>query len=92
MKRFLQTLPHAWFEKIQQASILGTPDFLGCIRGEFVALELKKDKKAKLSKLQKHKLWSIRENAYGKAFVLTPENFDEVSAKLKNLAMKGWIP
>ena len=81
----LKKIPHSWWEKIQQVGIRGTPDFLGCVCGVFVALELKKDEKSKIDPLQVHKLKLIA-NAGGVAFVVSPENWEEVYAELLALA------
>ena len=73
-----------FFEKIQQVCISGTPDILGCIAGHFVAIELKKDKRSKPSKLQIHKLHRIYE-AGGLSFVVYPENWEKVYDSLKSI-------
>lgn len=67
--------------KTQQLSIRGTPDYLCCVNGIFVALELKKSKKEKMKDtLQDLNLKKI-EKAKGFAFFVYPENW----AKVKNL-------
>lgn len=75
-----------WFESIQQQAIEGTPDKLGCVNGHFVALEFKASIDAKVSELQKLKLARITENG-GHAFLVYPENQDEVFFKLVQLKM-----
>lgn len=60
----------------------GIPDFLGCINGQFVALELKKDNTSPPSALQAYILEKIRK-AGGMAFVVSPENWEEIYAHLK---------
>lgn len=81
----LEALPNSWWVKIQQVSIRGTPDFLGCINGQFVALELKKDAKAPIDKLQLYNLEKI-DFAGGTAVVVFPENWDEVYEDLKKIS------
>ena len=66
-------LPNSWFERVEQQSICGTPDILGCYQGQMVAIEVK-TKKGRLSKLQQHKLGKI-ERAGGLALVLNEDNF-----------------
>lgn len=82
----LETLPNTWCEKIQQVAIRGTPDFLCCVNGSFVALELKKDDKQELDALQKYKLAQI-ENAGGLGLKITPENWLEVFDNLRRMAV-----
>jgi len=81
----LKALPHTWAQKIQQRTIHGTPDFLLCIRGRFVALELKKDDKSDADPLQLYTLEKINQ-AGGFCFVVTPVNWPEVLDFLKRLS------
>lgn len=81
----LLALPSSFWEKIQQVGKRGTPDFLGCVNGVFVALELKKDEKEKPDELQTYKLMRIRK-AKGVTFVVTPENWQDVYLKLLKLS------
>lgn len=80
----LDKLPNCWYEKIQQVALRGTPDFLCCINGKFVALELKKDDKSKLSKLQHYKLDAICK-AGGCAWTVIPADWDECLEALRSL-------
>ena len=81
----LDELPNSWFESIQQKTIQGTPDKLGCVNGYFVALELKATATSYVSPLQLLKLDRIRA-AGGYAALVHPDNLDEVMAKLFELA------
>lgn len=74
--RDLNDLPLCFAEKIQQVAKRGTPDILACINGRFVAIELKRDKKAKVDMLQKYKLLKIAE-AGGLGIVVWPEVWGE---------------
>lgn len=85
VRKDLEKLPKTWFEKIQQVSICGTPDFLCCINGNFVAIELKKDEKEDADDLQKYKLYKIAK-AGGKTFVANPSNWDTIYKYLQELA------
>lgn len=81
----LEALPNSWVVKIQQRSIRGTPDFLLCISGFFVALELKKSKDEPDDLLQNHTLDLIN-RAKGYAYKAFPENWNEVYECLKKLS------
>lgn len=80
----LKELPNTWVVKIQQVVIRGTPDILLCIKGHFVAIELKTDT-GELDELQIYNLHKIEE-AGGSSFVMTPENCFAVLMELKNMA------
>ena len=84
----LERLPFSWWVKVQQVAIAGTPDFLGCIRGKFVAIELKVGS-GKLSKLQTYNLDRIF-SARGLALVATPENWPKIYDSLKLLSEGKW--
>lgn len=84
----LKALPNSWWEKIQQVVIRGTPDIIGCVSGVFVALELKMSEKAPIEPLQIHKLRKI-EKAGGMAFIVYPENWEDVYMQLEILANMG---
>jgi penicillin-binding protein-related factor A (putative recombinase) len=80
----LRKLPNSWFEKIQQVSLSGTPDIIGCLNGRFIAIELKKDAISRIEPLQVHKLNKI-EKSGGIALVVYPENWEESYEFLKSL-------
>lgn len=65
-----------WFEAIQQKAIKGTPDFLLCANGHFIALELKAAKGI-VSHIQAAKLDDIG-FAGGLALVADPGNWKTV--------------
>lgn len=90
VKPFLETLKHTFSFPIQQLSIVGTPDFLICCNGFFVALELK-SLGGKLSKLQEYNLNEVKRTG-GISIVATPTNWDEVQRFLTNLTKekKEW--
>ena len=81
----LKELPNTWFVKVQQVGILGTPDFLLCVNGRFVALELKKSSKDRPTKLQAHNLDKIK-RAGGVAIVAAPDSFTEALSIISQLA------
>jgi hypothetical protein len=53
----------------------GTPDYINCIEGVFLAIEYKKSMKDKPTELQKNNIKQIND-ANGIAIVLRPETFD----------------
>ena len=81
----LKKLPHTYAVKIQQVAIRGTPDILACIRGRFIAMELKKDGKQKPDPLQRHELAKIV-GAGGWSYVVCPENWERIKGDLKLFA------
>lgn len=86
---FLKTLKRTAFFPIQQKSIRGTPDFLLCCMGRFVALELKINT-GKLDALQLYNMeWVKRTNGVG--LVARPDNWELVKAALLKLDA-GEIP
>lgn len=80
---FLQRLKHTAFFPIQQLAILGDADFFLCVRGHFIALELKIVGQNPRP-LQQRKLdWTVK--CGGTAIVANPENWPVVSAYLQAL-------
>lgn len=86
----LNKISNSYFEKIQQVAIHGTPDFLGCVHGYFVALELKKNSLAKLSALQEYTLKRV-ESAGGIGLVAYPDNWIQCLRFLTALSEEGVI-
>jgi hypothetical protein len=87
VRPFLKTLKNTAFFAIQQMAISGDPDYILCIRGKFVALELK-DVGKKPRKLQQYRLDEVR-MAGGVALVADPENWEWVKGCLLRLSMGG---
>lgn len=73
-----------WFTKTQQVSLRGTPDFLMCVGGIFVAIELKRTDKLKADPLQENNINKINE-AKGIGLVVGPENWKDTLQVLKIL-------
>jgi hypothetical protein len=82
--RDLTLLPFTVIFSIQQRTIKGDPDLFLCIRGMFIAIELKSIN-GKATKLQLYKLEKIRE-ALGRGYVAFPDNWDEILTELNELA------
>lgn len=81
----LRAIPNLYVVKIQQVSVRGIPDIIGCYRGIFFAWELKVGKnKVKHGSLQWLNLELIRK-ADGIAREVRPENLDDCIQELKCL-------
>ena len=80
---FLKTLQNMEPFPIQQVAIVGDPDYLLCILGRFVALELKA-LDGELSAMQIHRLARV-EKCGGVALVADPKNWSQIKNKLRNL-------
>lgn len=79
----LRRIPYSYWEKIQQASLRGTPDIIGCVRGKFVAIELK-SARGKADPLQTSILQQIA-NAGGYAAILLPHDYKPILAEIAKL-------
>lgn len=91
VKPFLKKLSNTWFVKTQQKSRVGTPDFLVCINGHFIALEAKKDGKSKVDPMQ---IWELEKilAASGLSFVPEPGNWPYIKGVLEYIARTGKKP
>jgi len=87
IRPYLEAIPNSWFESIQQKSICGTPDIIGCINGLFVGIELKATD-GKLTDLQAYKIEKIVK-AGGLGILMTPDNWEETLKALNIIAKKG---
>jgi hypothetical protein len=81
---FLHALPNTAVFPIQQKSIRGDPDFMLCVNGLFVALELK-DVGCIPDALQDFKLHKVQQ-AKGMALVADPDNWDSIYEFLKEIS------
>ena len=61
----------------------GAPDFIVCLRGEFIGIEAKAGGN-KATALQLHNLMEIRK-AGGKSFVVNEDNIDTLEKELSNV-------
>jgi hypothetical protein len=82
---FLKTLPHTFFDPIQQMSISGSPDYYVCTRGHFIALEIKTDEGI-VDDLQEWLHNEVVKKGGGIALVCRPSNFKQIKSKLMALA------
>lgn len=85
--KILKSIPNSWWESVDQKSIVGSPDKIGCVNGHFVALEFKASEKAKRGELQIHKAKKIKQ-AGGLHYFVYPENFKEVLADIMLLCQE----
>ncbi len=79
---FLKSLRNTFFEPIQQLAIVGSPDYLLCCNGDFIALELKIDFK-KPRRLQAYKLEQVT-RCGGLSLVATPSNWNDIKQIILN--------
>lgn len=91
IKHVLHNIAESCWFRIEQRSVRGTPDILGCVNGTFVALELKKDakeisKRGDRTRLQIHNINRIRYSG-GYACFLHPDNWDDVYRDLLRISM-----
>lgn len=91
----LDKIPNSFFTTIQQKTIRGLPDVIGCINGRFVALELKRskaeaNKKSGRIMLQKYVIGKIIESG-GSGFFVNPDNLELVLAELMEISRNGQI-
>lgn len=77
VRDILKKVPNLWFVKTQQMALIGTPDFLCCLEGQFIAIELKKSPTDKPSPLQEYNLEKI-EACGGIGLVMDPTNYKQL--------------
>ena len=76
----LDKVPDSWWIKTQMLATVGVPDFLGCVNGLFVGIELKAsqaDMDKSRGSIQNYILFQIN-RAGGYAAYMYPENADEI--------------
>lgn len=81
----LKSLSSCYFVKIQQVTIRGTPDFIICLCGRFIAIELKRSRLAAISPIQQFNLEKIAQ-AGGDALIVFPENWEVTFKELQRLS------
>lgn len=91
----LDKIPNSWFTTIQQKSLRGLPDIIGCVNGTFVGLELKRNK-AEMNKksgrimLQKYVIGKIIE-AGGAGYFVDPDTLPIVMKCLMEISRSDQI-
>lgn len=83
----LDEIPGVWILKTQERARRGVPDLLICIRGRFVAIELKTDE-GEVDPLQEVILQRIRQ-AQGLAFVTSPSRWPAHLQMIRDILRKG---
>ncbi|APQ74425.1 VRR-NUC domain-containing protein [Clostridium botulinum] len=85
IKEFLSELPKTWFYKNWSGpySKSGIPDIIACVRGIFVAIEVKAPN-GRASELQKRNIRLIRESK-GIGYILYPKDFKEFKKDMREL-------
>lgn len=81
--RDLRSVPDTWFYKTQEVGRKGIPDIIACIKGKFVAIELKREGN-KPTPLQDLTLTRIRATK-GLAFWTSPSQWPEHRKMLDDL-------
>ena len=81
-------LPNCWFVKVNHVNQVGIPDFLMCIAGAFVALELKGSETSKISPMQIYTIDQIIKSK-GIALITFPNNWKEIYEGLAKLSLYG---
>lgn len=81
----LKSLQNTWFYKASERATRGIPDIIMSVNGKFFAMELKRDRRSKPTKLQDLTIERIRKSN-GQALVVFPENWDETYEMLQMLA------
>lgn len=81
----LNALPGGFFERIEQKSIKGTADIIGCLNGRYVRLEAKRSEHEATKPLQAYLLEKAgRAGAYSRR--IDPENWPLVYEDLKRIS------
>lgn len=62
----------------------GVPDILMCLKGVFIAIEVKRDAKHKPTKLQEHELWKIQKSG-GWACVIHDDNLLDLEGLMSSI-------
>lgn len=81
----LEKIPGVWFVKVQQVAKCGTPDYLICAGGVFIAAELKRNSAEKPSPLQQYNLEAITACG-GTARVVTPKTLNSFLTEVREYA------
>lgn len=82
--KYLKGIDSLWCFKSNELSMSGIPDILGCYKGKFIALELKRSDKHHATPLQLYTIAQIND-AQGYARVVNPENWEKIKQELKEL-------
>lgn len=81
--KYLRSVPELYFNKHSDRFVKGVPDILGCYRGRFFAIEVKREKGGSVSPLQKIHLGNI--NKAG-GYNLITTNLQDVIDFINNIS------
>ena len=91
MMKAIRSIPGSYWFRIESPSTgSGTPDVIGLIRGVFIAIECKRSKREKPTKIQQFVLQSIADNG-GIAIVANQDNFRVILEGLQHFSKTGEI-
>ena len=82
----LRLLPCSHWIKLNDRATIGLPDIIGCVGGQYVAIELKTQ--TKLTKLQAHTLKKMQ-GAGAVTYVVYPKTWPDVLKELTVFAEMG---
>ena len=88
VKRDLDALEGCYYFVKEARAIRGIPDIIGCVRGKFFALELKRDVRARRTALQTYEMTKIR-TADGFGAFANPQNWDTILGILTSYSKEG---
>ena len=80
----LEALRFTSIIKIQQVCLVGDPDFVMCVAGRSVYIEMKRNRKEKAERIQYHKLAKHVSNG-GYSFIMHPDNALQIVEFLEEL-------
>ncbi len=86
VRKDLKTLSSCWFFKTQETSIRGIPDYILCLRGWFIALELKPEADIELDALQEYNIKCIIEDGEGIGMRVDPTNWPQTFKNLQSIS------
>ena len=86
VRKRLDAIPYCWSMRCH-GLLAGLPDLIGCVNGQFFALELKTSAKAPRSKLQGYVIDKIQ-SAGGYARFVYPENEEETFKHLHDFVWR----
>ena len=81
--KWLNSLPDADFEVSPPNSPTGKPDITGCLNGRYVAIEVKRPKKAGGRNAKRHQIYRLRQLAKAGALCMVARSVAEVREQLK---------
>lgn len=81
----LKMLDNIWFFKSNEVAVHGILDFIICLNGYFISIELKKDEDSDPDPLQLYTLHRIQKKGKGVSIVAHPKNWASVLSYLRSI-------